>query len=290
MDDINVAAVCMRSWPARIERNLGRIEFLAFRAAAEGADLVCFPELSVTGYVLQDPANVYRDTDPEKVMDRLIHLAHEAGVVIIAGLVEISAKGAPFISQIVAGPEGLIGAYRKTHLSPQEKKIYQAGREIKIFSARNLFFGVQLCYECHFPEISTTMALMGAEILFLPHASPRGTADEKMQSWLRHLPARAFDNAVFVVACNLSGKTEEGLFFPGIAMILGPDGRLVASYAGEEETILFAELKADVIQAVRKHRMRYFLPHRRPELYHALIKSGLPQHGTRRPAKGKLHR
>ncbi len=111
------------------------------------------------------------------------------------------------------------------------------------------------------------MALMGAHLLLIPHASPRGNPEGKLQSWLRHLKARAFDNSVFVVACNQVGKSGDGLSFPGVAVVLGPDGHVMASYTGEEEHVLFVELEADRLHNIRSHRMKYFLPRRRPELY-----------------------
>ena len=138
------------------------------------------------------------------------------------------------------------------------------------FNYGNLCFGVELCYEAHFPEISTTLALKGADILFVSHASPRGSPEEKLRSWKRHLPARAFDNGLFVVACNQVGKTPGGLCFPGVAMVLGPDGCLLDWYAGEEEKVIIVELKGEDLDHVREHRMKYFLPERREELYGGL--------------------
>ncbi len=80
------------------------------------------------------------------------------------------------------------------------------------------------------------MAVKGAEILFLPHASPRGLAIDKHRSWMRHLTARAFDNSVFVVACNQTGYNGKGLTFPGNAVVLGhslaTSGRTVCSIIG----------------------------------------------------------
>ncbi|MFO7598934.1 MAG: nitrilase-related carbon-nitrogen hydrolase, partial [Candidatus Desulfacyla sp.] len=111
------------------------------------------------------------------------------------------------------------------------------------------------------------MALMGADIVFIPHASPRGTHGEKLESWMRHLPARAFDNGLFVVACNQVGPCGDGITFPGVAVVFGPDGRVLAQYVGMKEHILYAELKDEILQDVRTHRMRYFLPGRRPSLY-----------------------
>ncbi|UCF84638.1 MAG: nitrilase, partial [Desulfobacteraceae bacterium] len=119
----------------------------------------------------------------------------------------------------------------------------------------------------HFPEISTVMSLKGADIIFMPHASPRGNPQEKIQSWLRHLPSRAFDNAVFVVACNQVGKTRQGFSFPGVAMALNPAGTVIAKYGGTQEEMLLVDLKRNEIEEIRKHRMKYFIPNRRPELY-----------------------
>ncbi len=271
MDDLKVAAVCMNAAPGKVEKNLARIQAFVREASQEGADMVCFPELSVTGYTLKNPRDIYKELDSDQAMDRLIRMAIDAQMVLIAGLIENSEGTGPFITQVVAGPGGLIGLYRKTHLSPHEKAIYQPGQEIEIYSHKNTSFGVQLCYEAHFPEISTVMALMGADILFIPHASPRGDGEGKLNSWLRHLTARAFDNGIFVVACNQVGKTDEGFSFPGAAVVLGPNGQELAKQTGEEETILYAALESHMLQEVREHRMKYFIPSRRPDLYGKIV-------------------
>ena len=267
MDDLKIAAVCMHCIPGEVDQNLDRIEVMAREASANGADFVCFPELSVTGYIQKSPADIYETENMEKIVDRLVRIARDRKIVLLAGLIEVVNGGKPYIAQLITGPEGLIGWYRKTHLGPTETAIYGPGEKINVFRAGKATFGVQLCYEAHFPEISTQMALMGADIVFIPHASPRGEPEEKLQSWLRHLPARAFDNGLFVIACNQLGDCGGNLTFPGVAVVLGPDGRLSAQYVGKREKILYAELRNEILQDVRKHRMRYFLPGRRPSLY-----------------------
>jgi len=267
VDDLKIAAVCMQSIPGEVDNNLDRIEVMAREASANRADFVCFPELSVTGYIQESPGRVYGHEDMETIVDRLVRIARDTRIVLMAGLIEVVNEGNPYIAQIIAGPQGLIGSYRKTHLGPTETTIYRPGQKIDVFRAGKTTFGVQLCYEGHFPEISTQMALMGADIVFIPHASPRGKPEEKLRSWKRHLPARAFDNGLFVIACNQVGGTAGGLSFPGVAVIFGPDGRLSAHYVGERENILYAQLRDEILQDVRKHRMRYFLPERRPALY-----------------------
>jgi predicted amidohydrolase len=272
MDDLRVAAVCMNAEVGKVKKNLDRIESFVLEASVKRAKIICFPELSVTGYTLKRPTEVYNSYVPMKATDRLIQMAKDANVVVIAGVIELSPGKKPYIVQVVAGPEGLMGLYRKTHLSPAEKEIYQAGQEIKPYSFRKTTFGVEICYEAHFPEISTILSLMGADILFFPHASPKGDPKGKWQSWLRHLPGRAFDNGVFVVACNQVGKTVEGLSFPGVALVLGPDGQTLDKYVGTGEGILFADLKADHLREIRQHRMKYFIPQRRPDLYKKIVK------------------
>ena len=271
MDDLKIAAVCMHVAAYDIERNLDCIRSYVNKASASGADIVCFPELSITGYVLKRPAAVYGTITQKEVISQLELMAREANLVIIAGLIDIQDGLKPRIAQIVVGQQGIIGIYHKTHLSPPENDTFQAGQEFRVFSFGNTTFGLQLCYESHFPEISTILSLMGAEILFIPHASPLKTPEDKLKSWMRHLPGRAFDNGVFVVVCNQVGETDEGLSFPGVSLVLGPDGQIIDRYEGMEENILVVPLKADALDQVRKHRMKYFIPRRRPSLYKKLL-------------------
>ena len=273
MRDLKVAAVCMHSETGEVQKNLDKTAAYVTKASDMGANVICFPELSLTGYSLKDPSHGCGELGQYAVIERLLHMARDRNVIILAGLVERSLKEKPHISQIVAGPRGLMGVYRKTHLSPPETEKYEAGQEINVFTDHDVTFGVQLCYESHFPEISTVLALKGAEVIFLPHASPRGEPTEKMDSWLRHLPSRAFDNGLYVVACNQVGRNMEGLDFPGVAVVFGPDGRMMGNYMGKEEGLVFADLKANVLEEVRKHKMRYFLPNRRPALYRDLSSS-----------------
>lgn len=275
MENLTVAAVCMKSIPGAVNQNLDRVRELAREASAGGADIACFPECTLTGYTLRSMENFQGKWNAETLARRLVVLARETNLILIVGFVEPRPGQKPYITQVAAGPGGLLGCYRKTHLSPAEAPVYQSGRSLEMFRVKQGVFGVQLCYEAHFPELSTHMALRGADLIFMPHASPRGTAEEKLQSWLRHLPARAFDNGLFVIACNQVGKTDQGLCFPGVALVVGPDGRILTTYTDDHrEGILFASLEADFLKRVRGHRMKYFLPRRRPNLYSIAVQHG----------------
>lgn len=270
MRDITIAAVCMHSRPGKIRENTEKTEGFIREASRAGAEIVCFPELSLTGYVLDSPEKICPPERSEEIIQSVARMARDHGIGILAGTIEWQEGRVPYITQVLAGPEGVVERYRKTHLSPQEKKVYRSGETLEVFSIQGASIGLVLCYEAHFPEISTLLALKGAEILFMPHASPRGQPQEKAESWLRHLTARAFDNAVFVLACNQVGKYEEGMSFPGVALALAPSGRIMGRYEGEEESLMVVEFSEKDLREVRGHRMRYFLPNRRPELYRGL--------------------
>jgi len=270
MRDLRVAVVCMQSYYGQIEENLAKIESYIRDASCNDAHIICFPELAITGYSIRDDPMPYAQPIPGSITERIVGIAQQYKLVVLTGMLEKAEGDGIYITQLVAGPRGLIGAYRKTHLSPQEKTLYTPGREVKTFAHSGCCFGIQLCYEAHFPELTTIMSLQGAEIIFLAHASPHGSPEEKRDSWLRHLPARAFDNGIFVVATNQVGENGTGLSFPGVIMVFDPSGKSLYEYAGETERMIIAELKKQDLMDVRHHRMQHFLQFRHPELYGAI--------------------
>jgi N-carbamoylputrescine amidase len=267
MHSIRVAAVIFNAPRNQARDNLARMAGWVAAAKRAGAGIVCFPELCITGYGVDQGIRTSAEPLPGEVGHHLWALAGQHQMVILAGLAERTEEGGVFASHLATGPQGWIGAYRKVHIALPEKSTFDPGQGAPVFEAAGIRFGIQLCYDAHFPELATRMALDGAEVIFMPHASPRGTPEEKRDSWMRHLPARAFDNGVFVVACNQSGDNGAGLTFPGLAVAIGPDGRVIATETGGQEGLLVADLDADRLAAVRSHPMRYFLPNRRPDVY-----------------------
>ena len=204
---------------------------------------------------------------PGAVSQKLSELATGENICVLAGFAEKDPDGRIYASHLVVKPDGSIDIYRKVHIAPPEERVFHQASRIPIFEIKGVKFGIQLCYDAHFPELTTQMALKGADIIFIPHASPRGTPEEKYVSWLRHLPARAFDNSLFIVACNQTGDNDNGLQFPGLAMVIDPSGKDLIKDISGDETILLADLSHDMLNDVRNHKMRYFLPNRRPDLY-----------------------
>lgn len=261
----------MQSRFGEVAANLDRTERFVQSAAEQGADVVCFPEMNITGYALKDEIRQFAEPVPGPGCARVQRMADKHDITVIAGLAERTEQGETAITQVVACPGGKLGAYRKIHLSAGEQAIFQAGEMPVVFETNGTRFGLELCYDAHFPELSTMLALEGAELLFISHASPAPeSAEQKSERWQRYLGARAYDNSVFVVACNQVGDGGAGIRFSGIVLIIDPRGEVVAGACGDEERMLVADLSADALEKTRNTRMGFFLSHRRPELYGSL--------------------
>ncbi|MFH0730740.1 MAG: nitrilase-related carbon-nitrogen hydrolase [Pseudomonadota bacterium] len=267
MKDLRIALVVMTSPVGETGGNLDRMARWVARAVKGGAKLVCFPEMNITGYSSREEIQKVAEPIPGDASRRVSSLATREGITILAGMAERETGNLFFASHLVATPDGAVQVYRKTHIAPPEKQVFSSGQIASLFEISDVRFGIQLCYDAHFPGLSTRMAVKGADVIFLPHASPRGTPEGKLQSWMRHLSARAFDNGLFVAAVNQTGDNGLGLSFPGMAVVIGPDGEVLCQDVSGNEGILFADLKSDVLAHVRRHPMRYFLPNRRPEIY-----------------------
>lgn len=267
MKDLRIAAITCQAPLGEIDRNLERAIEWTRRAKSAGADLVCFPELNITGYCNRPEMTHIAQPIPGPVTDKLADLATRENIIVLAGMAQINENGLPYASHCAFFANGRIGIYQKVHIAPPEKETFTPGNTVPVFQANGVAFGIQLCFDAHFPELAAAMTGRGAEVLFIPHASPRGNPEEKHTSWLRHLTARAFDNSVFVVACNQTGENCNGLSFPGNAMVIGPSGEVLAKDTENQSSMLLADLKAADLAAVRNHPMRHFFPHRRPDLY-----------------------
>jgi len=269
MKNFVLAAACTRSVVGDPWGNLDRIAELTRRAAGLGAGLVLLPEASLTGYANgEKAAGASLSLESEPVL-AAVRLAREVAADLSVGLIERAGPERFFLTQLLIGREGeILGRYRKLHLGPTETERFQAGREVELVERDYARLGLQLCFDAHFPELSTVQALAGAELILAPHASPRRESPEdKRDRWLRYLTARAYDNTLFLAACNQVGDNGQGWVFAGVALILGPKGEIMASYTGSRPGLALAEIRAGSLKRIRNSRMGFFRASRRPELY-----------------------
>jgi predicted amidohydrolase len=179
-----------------------------------------------------------------------------ADTTLVVGFLERDA-GLLYDSAATVTPDGRVSVYRKTHLYPAELGSFAAGQTLGAVASPAGMLGPLLCFEHAFPDIATTLALAGAEILVIPSAVPFGF-EHLLELRTR---ARGQDNQVFAVGCNMVGHG-----FCGRSLVTDPRGEVIAS-AGEDETVLRARLDLGAIAAERSREPALGL--RRPELYSA---------------------
>ena len=266
MDRLRLSVVSTNSRLGDIPSNTATMERYAGKAADARSDLVCFPEMSLTGYSMPRSFEHCLGKDSPEV-GRIVDLSGELGICIVFGFAEEGNR----IAQAVAEKGKLIGIYRKTHLGQNEKGHAVPGDCLPVFTLSKTRIGIQLCLESHFPEISGTYGVKGADIILMPHASGLN-AERRRATWNKVLPARAYDNTVFVAACNQFGDNGVGTEFTGGACILDPRGDIIAEdYSGE--CMLTADLDGSRQEELRTNgnrdmRSLYFLNRRRPEIYY----------------------
>jgi len=257
-----------------VAANLLGITAACEKAATSSACMVVFPEMQLTGYLLGADALHQKALTLEEALFLLSPLARKFDLCLVCGFAERTDAGF-YVSALALGPEGLLAHYRKIHLGSPERGLYLEGDRPVVFSFMGLTFGLALCYDAHFPELFSCLAHMGAEVFLIPHASPRTTPEEKKASWLRHLPARAFDTGSYVLAVNPCSGDGTGKFFPGLALALGPDGRACAELFATGPGLLFLSLNPERVSAIRSHSMTAFHRGRRPDLYHGWMREEL---------------
>ncbi|MBA3008694.1 MAG: amidohydrolase [Proteobacteria bacterium] len=267
MKQLRVALVIQKSIPGAFEKNLSACLKAVSLAASQNADMVVFPELNLTGYMAGPKISSIATPVSGQWVQSLTGIADQLDICILAGIAEKADNSHIYASHLVFSPCKPLESYRKIHTAPNEKSYLSPGNTAGLFAHKTIRFGIQLCYDAHFPELSTRMAVQGADIVFIPHASPRGSSLEKYQSWMRHLTARAFDNGIFIAAVNQTGDNTRGLIFPGLALLIGPDGNIVSKCLDSKENIHIVDIDLSALDRVRSHRMRYFLPNRRSDLF-----------------------
>ena len=274
-DKVKIAAVQMEPKIMRNKENLGNILLHIKNAAQNGARLIVFPECALTGYVFssREEAMPYMEPVPGPATEKLTNCCREHGAHVILGLLEIDGKKC-FNTAVLVGPGGLVGKYRKNHLPflGIDRFLDPGDNPIEVLKTPVGNIGIQICYDCNFPEGARVMMLLGADILALPTNWPEGR--EKVPRYI--VAARAYENRVHVVAVDRVG-TERGTRFIGQSKIISARGDILAEAGSDSEQIIYGEVS--LAEAREKHIV--FKPgefeidlmrDRRPELYTELTK------------------
>jgi len=233
------------------EENIKKIIEITLKAKNQKVDLVIFPELFLTGYVVRDQIYELAETVPGPSTLRIERIAKETGMHIIFGMPELSEKtrATVFNTSVFIGPDGLVGKYRKmclpTHSVFEEKRYFRQGYQAAAFDTPIGKIGLCICYDIFFPEVTRLTRLLGSQLIVCISASPA-----VRRSYFEILTAtRALENTAFLAYVNLVG-VQDGLQFWGGSHLIGPTGDVVAKAKYDEEDFVICSVDyRDIRQA-----------------------------------------
>ena len=248
-----------------VAANLDVIIEYAIKAKQQGCEVICFPECFLTGYAPEETKTLSVSKEC-KQLKKISEIAVEKEIDILIGFMEVE-EDKYYITHGVLKMNGEREYYRKTHLGEKESIYFSEGDVLNILELSNgVKIGFQLCVETHFFEITKALSLRGAEIVFAPHAVPRKAGCRK-SIWMKIIPARSYDNRVYMACCNQWDEKNYG----GGCMVTDPKGDVIAQFFENEEGLLVAEI--DVEEIKRYHeanagkKYRYYPSKERKELY-----------------------
>lgn len=296
MENIRISTAQFENRSGDKAYNLNMISTLAEAAAKEGARAVAFHECSVTGYTFA------RHLSKEAMLDlaefipggdsiRQLHeIAARHDITVLAGLFEKDHEDRIYKAYVAVGPAGLIARHRKLH--PFINRHITPGNAFTVFELNGWKCGILICYDNNIVENVRATVLLGAEVIFMPHVTMctpssrpgAGFVDPalwhnrerdqtslriefdglKGRAWLmKWLPARAYDNGVYVVFSNPIGMDDDQLK-NGCSMIIDPFGDIMAECRKLDNDLVTATLFKDKLEQAGGFRYRKA---RRPDLY-----------------------
>ncbi len=223
---IKICAAQMEVGFLDVEGNLRKAKSLIKEASNEHCDVICFPELFLTGPLRKEVPEYAQDI-PGKCTDDFCKLADESNIHIVMGSITEKEGDSYYNTSVLIDDSGnIIGKYRKINLWNGEKIYKKAGDKVSVFDTKFGKVGLEICWDLVFSEISKSIALRGAKVIFCP--SFWGHEDKydisKSEELKREIdnvdtelnmidscvPARAIENEVAFVYVNAGGRTKVG--------------------------------------------------------------------------------
>ena len=300
MDKLKISTAQFEHKSGDKNYNLTVIENLSKKAANEGSQVIAFHECSITGYTFarhlskeQMLALAEFIPDGESVL-RLINIAKQNDIVILAGLFEKDADNNLFKAYVCVDKNGLVAKYRKLH--PFINPHLTPGNNYCVFEIHGWKCGILICYDNNIVENVRATTLLGANIIFMPHVTMctpstrpgAGFVDAKLwenresdptslrlefdgmkgRDWLlKWLPSRSYDNGIYTIFSNPIGMDDDQLK-NGCSMIIDPFGDILEECRSFDDSYVTATMTPEKLTNAGGYR---YIQARRPDLYRDII-------------------
>jgi len=256
---IKIAIAQISSKLANIDANLEKHLSYIEKAKDEKADIIIFPELSLTGYSVKDAVyDVAMTCDDDRL--KPLYKASE-NISICVGMVELTDNFEAKNTNLFLENGKIAARHRKVYLPTygvyEEKRYFTPGNRFRAFDSQYGRFGMLICEDLWHPSSTSILALDGALAIFVNSAGIlRGVhgkdKPENIQIWenLNRTSAHLFTS--YLIFCNRVGS-EDGLMFWGGSEIVDPHGKLVVKAPYFDEELIIAEIDWLKLKHARIH-------------------------------------
>ncbi len=275
------------------ENNLRKSQLWIEKAAEEGGQVICLPELYSSFYFCQSENVEYFDLAEPLYGDSFRAFSAQAqklGVVLIIPFFEKRMAGVYHNSAYIIDTDGTeAGLYRKMHIpddpSYYEKFYFTPGDlGFKAINTNIGKIGTLICWDQWYPEGARLTALQGAEVLFYPTAigwhphEKEAFGKQQFEAWQTVQRGHAVANGIYVAACNRLGHEQPipdtpGIEFWGSSFIAGPQGEIIAQASADQEEIISADIDLRYMEDIRRNWP--FLRDRRIDAYGQITKRAI---------------
>lgn len=268
-DTTTIALVQHVSTPGDVAASLERMAAYAKQASDAGAELLLFPEASLTGYnnTIETNEQIAESHDGAAAQ-KIAALCKEHNLAIAYGFAERNNNQTYNSVQLIDATGSALALYRKTHLwGEQDRTLFTAGEDlIPVIDWNGWRVGFLICYDIEFPETARRLAIEGAELILNPTAlmAPYTTIADQV------VPVRALENQLFIAYANFCGNEYEQ-HYVGHSCIAGPDGAVLSKATNKPEMLI---AKLDKSSIAKNREALPYHKDRLPRLYKVLSHNG----------------
>jgi predicted amidohydrolase len=244
---IALASPCIAS---TLEDGLHTVGRFMSEAAAQGAEIVCFPEAYLPGLRGQDfDVLPFEREQQQQVEEQVRRLARTHAVATILGTERITGAGRQIAALVVDARGEVLGYQTKNQLAPSEDPFYVPGNTRQLFEVNGVRFGVAICHEgWRYPETVRWAAARGASVVFHPHHSGSDNTGVRLTQWgaagnpyyERAMMMRSLENTVYFASVNYCLRFQESA-----TSLIAPSGQCQAHLPYGQEGLLVQSIDVE---------------------------------------------
>ncbi len=250
--------------PVSIADGLQWLEKLTTEAAAQQAEIICFPETYIPGYPGMG-VEVEKPTAEElqSALEKICRIAAQNNIAIIVPMDWHGPNGLLNLAYVVSAKGEIMGYQTKNQLDPSEDHIWIPGTERTLFEVNGVKFGITICHEgFRYPESARWAARQSAQIVFHPHCTGSLTGNVRLTEWghinnpyyEKAMMMRALENTIYFASANYT------MPYPDSATsLIAPDGSCVAWQPYGEAGVLVADIDTDKATGLLAKRFKPWL-------------------------------